>query len=312
MNTLNLAYLLGIFQAVVQGTSQGSYAIVPADSEEVKALVKAKYIKTNKRLHNQDGNVGATLVDGATESDLRIDFEIPDFPVSGVAPAVEQTSAPDVGQETVPAPLFEAPVAPFTIQDEHATMNTQTHPVPTFEAPIIPQHEPVQLAVAEDVADVGTDTVVQFIGGAVAPVVDEDSVRKIGAGDHHVEKTVETRLGTVEIDVGIPYVMKLSAAQVKREKGTVEHYPFNDIAAVKIANPTTVPSFHVAGKSSKDMSSSVKRANARMEKDGKDIAFRVSTAQPDDPKGAGVRIFAFFNAEAPAVRSRRTTEDDAE
>ena len=86
MSQLNIAYLVSVFEAVVAGSEQGSYAIVPADSAEVAALVKAKYIKTNKRLHNEDGNVGATLVEGATIADLRVDFEIPDFAQVDTAP----------------------------------------------------------------------------------------------------------------------------------------------------------------------------------------------------------------------------------
>lgn len=328
MTQLNTAYLLSVFQAAVTADQQGSYAIAAADSAEVAALVKGKYIKTSKRLHNEGGNVGITLVEGATEADLRVDFEIPDFPAAPVAPAapvLEETAAapvaPQVEQQEAPTAEYTAPAAdqetiaaPFGTTVPEAA-EAPTHTQPEFEAmtqtipaaPVAPQTEQVVQEAA--VAQIDTSAL------GAAPVKEEDGVKIIGDADFEVATVAHTRKGDVEIDVGVPFIAKISAAERKKNKGSLEHHPFNDIAAFKIQNPTSIPSFHVAGRAVKDMSNSVRRANVRFEKEGSPVTFRAQPALETDPKGPGVRVFAFFVSEAPEQRrttKKETAEETAE
>lgn len=311
MSQLNIAYLLAVFQAVATGTSQGSYAIVAAESPEVAALVKAKYIKLSKKLHNEDGNVGAVLVDGATEADLRVDFEIPDYPAEAqepVAPAEEEiamtnTNAP-VTENTAPVADYSAPqaaenqAAPFALDDLAPASESDT----AFQSaqPFAGLVDTVPSApVTEDqIHQINVETAEQI---GAAPVVEQNGSIVIGGSEFEVAAVAQTRKGEVEIDIGVPFVTKVSAA-AKKKTGGLEHHPFNDIAALKLQNPNTAPSFHLAGRAVKDMSNAVRRANDRYEAQGSQVTFRANPADETDPKGTGVRVFALFLHEAPAQR----------
>ena len=321
MSQLNQEYLLTLFRTVQEGAANNTYAILPAEAEETKALAKAKYIKLSKRLHNADGNVGATLEEGATEADLRIDFEIPDFNTAPVAPVVPESAAeapfvlePAPAAETpveiapapfaeVAQPVAEVPAAPFqeiaqtapvveAQQPEFAPMTTQV------QAPEVTQAHIEQLT-AEQQEALGQ-----------APVEEHDGLKVIGDNDHEVIAVARTRNGEVEIDVGVPFVTKVSAAEKKEKNKGLEHHPFGEIAKVKMANPATAPSFHLANRAVKDISNSVRRANDKYEKEGSQVTFRAAAATEDDPKGPGVRVFALFLHEAPP--QRRSSKKDAE
>lgn len=318
MSQLNQEYLLTLFRTVQEGAANNTYAILPADAEETKALAKAKYIKLSKRLHNADGNVGATLEEGATEADLRIDFEIPDFPSAPVVPeaaaeapfVLEPAPVEETPVDAAPAPfaevaqpVAEVPAAPFqeiaqtapvveAQQPEFAPMTTQ---VPT---PEVTQHHIEQLNAEQQEA----------LGHA--PVEEHDGLKVIGDNEHEVIAVARTRNGEVEIDVGVPFVTKVSAAEKKEKNKGLEHHPFGEIAKVKLANPATAPSFHLANRAVKDISNSVRRANDRYEKEGSPVTFRASAATEGDPKGPGVRVFALFLHEAPP--QRRSSKKDAE
>lgn len=309
MSQLNIAYLVSVFEAVVAGSEQGSYAIVPADSAEVAALVKAKYIKTNKRLHNEDGNVGATLVEGATIADLRVDFEIPDFaqvdtaPVG--APEVTYTEAAPVAppvEETAPAaPVFEQMAAPFA----DTSINTEMANDPTFA----PAEEFTGIVPMTQTAEVSTEVQVQQeVQTLGAPVAEGEGVRVIGDDSFDVATVAETKNGEVEIDVGVPFVIKVSAAEKRKKTAKLEHHPFDATADFKVKNPTSMPSFHIAGKAVKDMSNSVRRANDRYAANGSPVTFRVVGVDEADPKGKGIRVYAMFTSEAP--EQRRTSRKD--
>lgn len=312
MTQLNLAYLVSVFEAVVAGTEQGSYAIVPADAAEVAALVKSKYIKTSKRLHNEGGNVGATLVDGANIADLRVDFEIPDFAQADTAPVsspevtyTESAPVAPVAEETAPAaPVFEQAAAPFA----DTSINTELANAPTF-APaeeftgIVPM---TQTEALQEVAAELPEHIAEYKAGA--PVVEGEGVRVIGDDSFDVATVAETKNGEVEIDVGVPFVIKVSAAEKRKKSAKLEHHPFDATADFKLKNPTSMPSFHIAGKAVKDMSNSVRRANDRYEANGSPVTFRVVGVDENDPKGKGIRVYAMFTSEAP--EQRRTTRKD--
>lgn len=318
MSQLNKEYLLTLFRTVQEGAANNTYAILPAESEETKALAKAKYIKLSKRLHNADGNVGATLEDGATEADLRVDFEIPDFPAAPVVPeaaseapfVLESAPAAEKPAAAAPAPfaevaqhVAEVPSAPFqeiaqtapvveAQQPEFAPMTTQV------QAPEVTQAHIEQLT-AEQQEALGQ-----------APVEEHDGMKVIGDTDHEVIAVARTRNGEVEIDVGVPFVTKVSAAEKKEKNKGLEHHPFGEIAKIKMANPATAPSFHLANRAVKDISNSVRRANDKYEKEGSQVTFRAAAATEGDPKGPGVRVFALFLHEAPP--QRRSSKKDAE
>ena len=318
MSQLNKEYLLTLFRTVQEGAANNTYAILPAESEETKALAKAKYIKLSKRLHNADGNVGATLEEGATEADLRIDFEIPDFPAAPVVPeaaseapfALEPAPVAETPVAAAPAPFAEvaqpateAPAAPFqeiaqtapaveAQQPEFAPMTTQV------QAPEVTQAHIEQLTAEQQDA----------LGHA--PVEEHDGLKVIGDTDHEVIAVARTRNGEVEIDVGVPFVTKVSAAEKKEKNKGLEHHPFGEIAKIKMANPATAPSFHLANRAVKDISNSVRRANDKYEKEGSQVTFRAAAATEGDPKGPGVRVFALFLHEAPP--QRRSSKKDAD
>lgn len=317
MSQLNQEYLLTLFRTVQEGAANNTYAILPAEAEETKALAKAKYIKLSKRLHNADGNVGATLEEGATEADLRIDFEIPDFNTAPAAPAapvvpesaseapfvLEPAAAAPAPFAEVAQPVAEVPAAPFqeiaqtapvveAQQPEFAPMTTQV------QAPEVTQAHIEQLT-AEQQEALGQ-----------APVEEHDGLKVIGDTDHEVIAVARTRNGEVEIDVGVPFVTKVSAAEKKEKNKGLEHHPFGEIAKVKMANPETAPSFHLANRAVKDISNSVRRANDKYEKEGSQVTFRAAAATEGDPKGPGVRVFALFLHEAPP--QRRSSKKDAE
>lgn len=321
MSQLNQEYLLTLFRTVQEGAANNTYAILPAEAEETKALAKAKYIKLSKRLHNADGNVGATLEEGATEADLRIDFEIPDFNSAPVAPVVPEAAAEapfvlepapvaETPVESAPAPfaevaqpVAEVPAAPFqeiaqtapvveAQQPEFAPMTTQV------QAPEVTQAHIEQLT-AEQQEALGQ-----------APVEEHDGLKVIGDTEHEVIAVARTRNGEVEIDVGVPFVTKVSAAEKKEKNKGLEHHPFGEIAKIKMANPATAPSFHLANRAVKDISNSVRRANDKYEKEGSQVTFRAAAATEGDPKGPGVRVFALFLHEAPP--QRRSSKKDAE
>lgn len=315
MTTLNTQFVLSIFQAVAQGTAQGSYAIVPADAPEVAALVKAKYIKVSKKLHNVDGNVGATLCDGANEADLRIDFEIADFQAP-VEAAVEEVApaAPFALEhpETAPVAQTEAPAAPVleeTVAAPFGTTNPEAAEAPTHTAPeFTAMTAQIQTPATSVIEDQPTANPAEL---GAAPVVEQEGVKIIGDDAFDVASVAQTRNGEVDIDVGVPFVVKVSKAERKKATTGLEHHPFKDIAAFKLQNPSSAPSFHVAGRAVKDMSNSVRRANERFEKEGSTVTFRAQPAAEHDPKGTGVRVFALFVHEAPAQRrSTRKVEAD--
>lgn len=318
MSQLNQEYLLTLFRTVQEGAANNTYAILPADAEETKALAKAKYIKLSKRLHNADGNVGATLEEGATEADLRIDFEIPDF---NAAPVVPETAA-EAPFVLEPAPVAETPVAAAPAPFAEVAQPVAEAPAAPFQeiaqtAPVVEAQQPeftpmttqVQTPAVTD-AQIEQLTAEQQEALGQAPVEEHDGLKVIGDNEHEVIAVARTRNGEVEIDVGVPFVTKVSAAEKKEKNKGLEHHPFGEIAKVKMANPATAPSFHLANRAVKDISNSVRRANDKYEKEGSQVTFRAAAATEDDPKGPGVRVFALFLHEAPP--QRRSSKKDAE
>ena len=303
---LNLEYLLAVFRACVTANEQGSYAVVPSENPEVKQLVKQNYIKINKRLHNADGNVAAVLVDGANEADLRVDFEIPDFPAEEQAPAAPV--AP-VEASVAPAAPFEAQQAAPFHTPEAAVQEVQQ--APQFEPAV--QQEFVGMVDQQIPEAPVTPPANDQLPEVTAPKVEEEGRILIGVDEFDVVATAQTRKGEVEIDVGVPFVIKVpKTTRAKKGEGSgLEHHPFKQIAEYKMANPSTAPSFHVPGKEVKDMSSQVKRANAAQEKENSVVTFRAQAADATDPKGPGVRVYALFVSEAPEQRksSKKATEE---
>ena len=318
MSQLNKEYLLTLFRTVQEGAANNTYAILPAESEETKALAKANYIKLSKRLYNADGNVGATLEDGATEADLRVDFEIPDFPAAPVVPEAA-SEAPFVLE---PAPVAETPVAVAPAPFAEVAQPAAEVPAAPFQeiaqtAPVVEAQQPEFAPMTTQVqapevtqAHIEQLTAEQQEALGKAPVEEHDGLKVIGDNDHEVIAVARTRNGEVEIDVGVPFVTKVSAAEKKEKNKGLEHHPFGEIAKIKMANPATAPSFHLANRAVKDISNSVRRANDKYEKEGSQVTFRAAAATDGDPKGPGVRVFALFLHEAPP--QRRSSKKDAE
>ena len=321
MSQLNQEYLLTLFRTVQEGAANNTYAILPAEAEETKALAKAKYIKLSKRLHNADGNVGATLEEGATEADLRIDFEIPDFNTAPAAPVVPE-SASEAPFVLDPAPAAETPAAATPAPFAEVAQPVAEVPAAPFQeiaqtAPVVEAQQPEFAPMTTQVqapevtqAHIEQLTAEQQEALGQAPVEEHDGLKVIGDTDHEVIAVARTRNGEVEIDVGVPFVTKVSAAEKKEKNKGLEHHPFGEIAKVKMANPATAPSFHLANRAVKDISNSVRRANDKYEKEGSQVTFRAAAATEGDPKGPGVRVFALFLHEAPP--QRRSSKKDAE
>lgn len=321
MSQLNQEYLLTLFRTVQEGAANNTYAILPAEAEETKALAKAKYIKLSKRLHNADGNVGATLEEGATEADLRIDFEIPDFNTAPAAPVVPE-SASEAPFVLEPAPVAETPAAAAPAPFAEVAQPVAEVPAAPFQeiaqtAPVVEAQQPEFAPMTTQVqapevtqAHIEQLTAEQQEALGQAPVEEHDGLKVIGDTDHEVIAVARTRNGEVEIDVGVPFVTKVSAAEKKEKNKGLEHHPFGEIAKVKMANPETAPSFHLANRAVKDISNSVRRANDKYEKEGSQVTFRAAAATEGDPKGTGVRVFALFLHEAPP--QRRSSKKDAE
>lgn len=308
MTELNKEYVLAIFKAVQQAAATGTYAVVPDNAPEVAALVKAKYIKTNKKLHNEGGNVAAVIVDGANEADLRVDFEIADFPATETAPVAAPFAAEPAPTENtdagVPEVLPEVTTAPPFAEyvPENAT-------APTFEpAPLAAPQEQFQ-PMAAQAAPAAAAEQPQAEQTVLAPVVEVQGGKMVGADDHVVAAVAQTKNGEVEIDIGVPFAFKVSKTASRKNGAGLAAYAFDDIADYKIKNPTTVPSFHTDKKTS-EVSNPMRRANERYAEANSTVTFRSATVDETDPKGAGTRVYALFTSEAPPLK-KITKKDNA-
>lgn len=237
---------------------------------EITALKDAGLIKIDKR---KKGEEAGTYWASATETASEAAFHTA-FPATA-APA----PAPAAPVETAPAPV--APQFDGVQQDVPA-------PAPAPAAPV-----------TEQAAPVATDTV---IGTDAAPQV----VDTVTIGD-----------STISIQTGIAFV-KHKPTPPKRSDAAdrPEKYPFSVLAKLKYDNMHSatpdanfIPSFHVANVATKNFSGNVTRANPKYEA-SHGVTFRVTAAAPNDPNGAGVRVFCMSVDQAPARATRKAKTAD--
>lgn len=279
MSTLNAAWMLSTFVLALQQTKASSYIKVDPELPEIKDLVSRKYIKTNKKLHNAEGTVGAVAVDGAFAEDLISDLGL-DYETSIVTVPVE------LRKDDVPA-VLDAPLAP---QEP--------------SAPAVPQVQEQAPAVEQAVEQAQQPQAPAFYGEQ--PAQQPQAELKIGDGEYQVLDEVERRGKSIAIETGIAFVKKPTGFAKGTGRTNEEAYPYAELVNAKIANPASAPSFHLADAKTKNVSSMIKRHALKYEA-SHGITFRANTVDASDPKGAGVRVYALTVAEAPA---RRATKKD--
>ena len=147
---------------------------------------------------------------------------------------------------------------------------------------------------------------------AAPPVAAEGEVAIGGGTPRQVIDTFANADGDqFELEVGVAFVKRSNIAGLNAARQPrVEKYPFSKIADLKrdhIANDAFVPSFHIANKESKNISGMVTRNNEVYEK-SHGVTFRAQQVGAEDPKGAGVRVFAMSIAQAPARKRANKKE----
>ena len=285
MSALNTAWMLSTLVLALQQTNAGSYIKVDPDLPEVKDLVARKYIKTNKKLHNADGTVGAVAVEGAFAEDLITDLGL-DYATNIVT--VPANLRKDDEPETVPV-VETTPAAP--------------------QAPIAPAAEP---AIQQAVEQAQQPQAPAFYGEQEqAPAAAPQGELKIGDGEYQVLNQVERRGKTIAIETGVAFVKKPTGFAKGTGRTNEEAYPYAELVAAKQANLDSAPSFHLADAKTKNVSSMIKRHALKYEV-SHGITFRANAVDSTDPQGAGVRVYALTVAEAPARRATAKKDTPAE
>lgn len=147
---------------------------------------------------------------------------------------------------------------------------------------------------------------------AAPPVAAEGEVAIGGGTPRQVLETFANADGDqFELEVGVAFVKRSNIAGLNAARQPrAEKYPFSKIADLKrdnIGNDAFVPSFHIANKESKNISGMVTRNNEVYEK-SHGVTFRAQQVGAEDPKGAGVRVFAMSIAQAPARKRANKKE----
>lgn len=277
MSALNLAWMITVVQQAIDARDQGTNIFV-GNFPEIADLSARGYLEVNKRKKDADGNWFAVAPAGLTIETVS----------AALNPATAAPVAPVVQEVQQPAPV--APVA-------EATAVTQ-QPAPAVADTLAPATAPSLAETAQP----------QFASQpAVTPAAGEVI---IGQGlAHQTLNTVQNAENeSFDIDVGVAYVKRsnIAALQNAVRKPRPEKYPFSVIANLKLdpanlVNPAFVPSFHIANKESKNISGIVTRNNDLYEKQG--VTFRAQQVDANDPKGAGVRVFAMSVDQAPARKT---------
>lgn len=274
---LNREWQIGVFAQALAATVDGAYIFVGPTIPEVEDLVAKGFLKLDKRKKDEAGNVSATAVSGVTEDQVRAALTAADVaaaPVPAPVPTATETLAPQT-----PAPV-PAPAADTTVQ------------LAATAQPVFNNAE-TQLAVGDVV---------------------------LGSTDHAVVDTVELGGEQFEIETGVQFVKRApNIANISRQPRE-DKYPFAVIAELKarpenIDNDEFLPSFHVANKQLKNMSNLMSKYIKQYEAShGVTFRGRQVKESDNDPKGAGVRIFAMNPKTAPERKSpiRKKTAATAE
>lgn len=328
---MNGQWQLATFITVLLQQQAGQNQLVDANIPEVQDLVSRGYFELRPELGQNGTAVVVRAVEAAdvTPANLARDLGIDDATAQSTyaAHGIAADYAPFASLAAVPAPAIAAPTV-AEVQQAAAAVQPTFHDAPAPTAPAFA--EPAQVAPAVQqtlgVAPVPAP-VAQPLGTApaapaVQPAYSANAEVLLGTGQQHqVVGQAESKNGTFEIEVGIPFHKKATGF-VKGQGRNAEWkpaYPFNEIAENKIQSgihSDQLPSFHVAGKEVRDMSTQVKRANEVWE--AKEIAgttdritFRSANVGAEDPKGAGVRVYAMALSTAPAIRKRKPKEGQA-
>lgn len=304
---MNGQWQLATFITVLLQQQAGQNQLVDANIPEVQDLVSRGYFELRPELGQNGTAVVVRAVEAAdvTPANLARDLGIDDA----------------TAQSTYAAHGIAADYAPF------ASLAAAAAPAPAIAAPTVAEVQQAAAAVQPTFHDVPAPTAPAFaepaqVAPAVQPAYSANAEVLLGTGQQHqVVGQAESKNGTFEIEVGIPFHKKATGF-VKGQGRNAEWkpaYPFNEIAENKIQSgihSDQLPSFHVAGKEVRDMSTQVKRANEVWE--AKEIAgttdritFRSANVGAEDPKGAGVRVYAMALSTAPAIRKRKPKEGQA-
>lgn len=273
MSTLNTTWMLAVLQQIIANTAAGAATDV-SDCPEITALKDAGLIKVDKRKKGTtEGTYPATATETAT-----VDAFHAAFPAQPQPPLAE-TAAPQFND--APAPVAETP-APVAV------------PAPA------PAPAPAPIA---QVADGGQSEVGEIdvkIGSDATPAV----IETVTIGD-----------AAIAVQTGIAYVKYKPKAPVRKTPtARPEKYPFSVIAKLKYDNMHSdnpdenfIPSFHVAGVISKNFNGNISRANPKIE-EMYGVTLRGVNAAPNDPNGAGVRVFCMSLEQAPARKPKKEVE----
>lgn len=272
--SLNRAWQVATFVSILAATEAGSFVPVNAAYPEIIDLVDRKYVKKNTKLHNKDGNVAFVAMKGATAVDLLTDL--------GYTAADRDELSQIISQE-----LIEA----------MTTAQTQAQPqVAAAAAPRAPQipAAPIAPAAQAETPVTASTPAAPTVGGAVAPIATAAPVLPRTDGAAQSQPALDLGMSD-EIDFGVAFTTVAS-------KPSSKTLNYDGLVKAKLADLTSQPSLHVAGRKAKDLSAPVKRQAEYYEKTN-GITFRVRSVGDTDPKGAGVRIFALTLEEAPERRA---------
>jgi len=276
---LNRNWQSQVFAQALAASVNGTYIFVGAQHPEVQDLVDRGFLKLDKRKKDADGNVSATAVEGITQDQVDATLAAADAtaPTPAATPAPVETLAPEPAPAPAPAPTAA--------------------PVPT-PAPVDTLAQTAQPVFGAD----QNATAVSTSGDVV-----------LGGTDHTVLNTVELGGEQFEIETGVQYVKRspniANIARTPRE----DKYPFAALADAKrerLDDDTFLPSFHVAGKQLKNMSNLLSKYIKKYEA-SHGVTFRGQQVKENDPKGAGVRVFAMNPATAPERKSPIRKKDAA-
>lgn len=213
---------------------------------------------------------------------------------------VSATAVEGVTQDQVDATLAAADA-----QAQPAPAPTPA-PVETLAPEPVPAPAPAPTAPVDTLA-----ATAQPVFNATAAATAGDVV--LGGTEHTVLDTVELGGEQFEIETGVQYVKRspniANIARTPRE----DKYPFAALADAKRArleDDTFLPSFHVAGKQLKNMSNLLSKYIKKYEA-SHGVTFRGQQVKDNDPKGAGVRVFAMNPATAPERKSPIRKKDAA-
>lgn len=287
--SLNRAWMVATFAQILAQTEAGSFVPVNSSYPEIIDLTERKYVKTNKKLHNKDGEVAYVAVKGANVVDLLTDL--------GYTAADREELSTIISSELIDAMTqAQAPQTENTAASAQPAVPTAPTPAATA-APVAPAVPAMPVATEQAVPATAVPTAADVAANIpAAPTLGGETLTQPATAAVAQQQTPEgvesAENNTIDFDVDF------TAAAGKPVSKTIN---YDALVQAKLAHPESKPSLHIAGKKSKDISVPVKKQAEYYEK-ANGITFRVRTVGESDPKGAGVRIFALTVEEAPERR----------